>query len=234
MVAGQFGIGGSEGLEKLKVTLNSRELTRRVVEKYEIMPNLFKDSWDFEKKKWVDEENQPTIQDAYKLILNSLLSVNINQDSGTITIGFEDKSPAFSKIMVEYYTTELSNALREEVLSDAGEKKKFFNKQLELITDTLLREKIYNLLAKEIERETFAKAQIYYGFTLIDPPIVPDMDKKVAPTRAVICILTVLVAFFFSILIAFIIEIIHRIKNEDSNRYNLILKEIRFFKKTKS
>ena len=141
MVAGRFGIGANNGLEKLKITLKSRELTRRVVEKHELMPKLFENSWDIEKKKWHNPENVPTIQDAFRLILNSLLTVNINDDSKTITLGFKNKSPDFSKNMVEYYITELSNVLREEVLSDAGEKKIFFNKQLESITDPLLREK---------------------------------------------------------------------------------------------
>ena len=231
LVTGRFGIGGNKGLEKLKVTLNSRELTRRVVDKYNLMPVLFEHKWDSEKKDWIDKEKEPTIQDAWGLVLNSLLKVNINQDSSTIKVGFESKNPEFSQHVVEYYITELSNTLREEVLSDASEKKKFFNKQLESITDPLLREKIYALLAKEIERETFAKAQQYYGFLLIDPSVIPDADKKVRPRRSTICILSVFVAFFLSIFMAFIFEFTNRIKTEDQERFNALVKEIKFWKK---
>ena len=195
------------------------------------MPILFEDEWDSENKKWKDEENAPTIQDTWNLILDNLLKVNIKQDSGIIALGFENNNPEFSKTVVEYYITELSNTLREEVLSDAIEKKKFFNQQLDTITDTLLREKIYVLLAKEIERETFAKAQQYYGFLLIDPPVIPDVDKKVRPLRSTICILTVFVAFFISIFLAFIFEFTNRIKTEDQERYNSLVKEIKFWKK---
>jgi hypothetical protein len=44
--------------------------------------------------------------------------------------------------------------------------------------------KISELLAKEIEKETFARAQKYYSFIVLDPPIAPDIDKKVKPKRA--------------------------------------------------
>ncbi|MBU4036340.1 MAG: hypothetical protein KKA35_07920 [Proteobacteria bacterium] len=231
IVAGQFGIGGNEGLEKLKITLNSREITKRVVGKYNLMPPLFEDEWDSDTMKWIDEENKPTLQDTYKLILDKLLSITIDKDSSTIKVSFEHEDPDFSKTMVGYYITELSSMLRDEVLLDAGEKKKFFEQQLDAITDSLLREKIYALLAKEIERETFAKAQQYYGFLLIDPPVTPDLDKKVKPKRSVICILSVSLAFFFSLFLAFFVEFTHRIKTDDPERYQSIAKELKFWGK---
>lgn len=228
MVSSQLGLGGNEGLEKLKVTLNSRELSRRVVEKHNLMPVLFADEWDAKKKGWVDEKKHPTIQDAWEILFKDLLKVTDKKDSGTLVVGFEHEDRDLSKKVVDHFIQELSSSLREEVLSDAGEKKKFFNQQLSTITDSLLREKIYALMAKEIERETFAKAQHYYGFMLIDPPVVPDEDKKVSPKRAILCILSVFVAFFFSVFLAFILEFVQRIKTEDPERYNAIVKELKF------
>lgn len=231
IVTGKLGLGGNEKLNKLKVILNSRDLTRRVVEKHNLMPILFEGDWDSEKHKWLDAEKPPTPQDAWELILNDLLKVYIVKDTGAINIEFEHKNPEFSKNVVEFYITELSTVLREEVISDAIEKKKFFSLQLDMITDSLLREKIYNLLAKEIERETFAKAQYYYGFLLIDPPIVPDLDKKVGPKRAILCITSMLTAFLISIFIAYFNEFRRRMKTQDPKIYNSIKKEALFWKK---
>ena len=61
--------------------------------------------------------------------------------------------------MVEYYLTELSDSLREETLRDGAENKKFLSELIEKKSDVLLKEKIYALLAKEIEKQTFASAQ---------------------------------------------------------------------------
>jgi hypothetical protein len=94
----------------------------------------------------------------------------------------------------------------------------------------LLKEKIYALLAKEIEKETFANAQKYYGFLVLDPPIVPDMDKKVKPKRSLICILSVFVAFFIAVFLAFMIEFVRKIKTNDPERFELISNEMKLFR----
>jgi uncharacterized protein involved in exopolysaccharide biosynthesis len=68
------------------------------------------------------------------------------------------------------------------------------------------------MLAREIEKEIFARAQTYYSFQVLDPPFVPDLDKKVKPRRALICILSVTVAFFVAVFLAFFLEYIHNVR----------------------
>jgi hypothetical protein len=121
--------------------------------------------------------------------------------------------------MADNYLTELSESLREETLKDAAENKRFLQEQLEQTSDPLLKVKISELLAKEIEKETFARAQKYYGFNVLDPPIAPDIDKKVKPKRSLICILSITAASFFAIFLSFFLEYINNIKNsEDEER----------------
>ena len=95
---------------------------------------------------------------------------------------------------------------REVTIQYAREKASFVEEELSKTSDALLREKLYTLLANEIEKETFARARQYYNFEVIDPPIVPDLNKKVKPKRSIICVLTVIVAFFLAVFIAFFLE----------------------------
>jgi uncharacterized protein involved in exopolysaccharide biosynthesis len=199
------------------VVLKSRELVRRVMEKYSLMPELFEDQWDPLKKKW-RKNPAPTIQDAYK-VLKSMLTVSIDRKTEIITVKFDHEDPRFAKIMAELYLTELSESLREETLKDAKENKRFLQEQLERTSDALLKVKISELLAREIEKETFARAQKYYSFIVLDPPISPDTDKKVKPKRSLICILSVTVAGFFAVFLAFFLEYIHNVsQSEDEER----------------
>jgi len=235
MVAGEFGIGGGGTLEKLEVVLKSRALSSRVIEKYDLMPILFPKKWDAVKKAWTTKgisDKPPTIQDGIKIIQKNLLKVNRDKKNNTITIMFEHPDPETVKSIVGYYLTELSETLREEVLEDSTENQRFFNEQLKKTSDTLLKEKIYNLLAREIEKETFALAQKYYGFVILDPPVVPDTDKKIKPKRAVICFVSVLTAFFAAIFLSFLLEFFGRIKSEDPERYKAIMDGVFFRKKT--
>ncbi len=226
-MAGELvGLGGGGDVEKFVVVLKSRELARRVVEKYKLMPELFEKQWDPLKKNW-EENPAPTMQDAYEIIFG-MLTVSRERNTDVLTIKFDHKDPRFAKIMVNHYLTELSESLRENTLQDAAENKRFLQEQLDLTADALLKVKISELLAKEIEKETFARAQKYYSFVVLDPPIAPDPDKKVKPKRSLICILSVTVAGFFSLFLAFFLEYIHNVKSsEDDERFSNLRRYLR-------
>ena len=221
MVAGQLGLGGGGSLEKLEVVAKSRLLAQRVIEKFDLMPILFSDSWDQKTKKWIVEK-PPTVQDGIRKIVDDLMNVSSDIKKGTLKISFEHRNPETAKNIVDYFLTETSGIMREVVLRDAAENMRFLTEQLDRTTDSLMRAKIYDMLAKEIEKDTFARAQKYYGFYVPDPPIVPDLDKKAKPKRAMICILSVVVAFFIAVFLAFFLEYLGRLKTDDPDRYRLL------------
>jgi len=202
------------------------------------MPILFSDVWDPATKKWsakkwfglVDRE-PPTLQDGIKRLTEDLLNVNVDSKKGILKVAFEHKEPLKAKNVVEYLLVQTSETMREVVLQDAAENMKFFHGQLEKTTDPLLRAKIYEMLAREIEKETFAKAQKYYGFYVPDPPFVPDINKKAKPKRALICILSVVVAFFVAVFLAFFLEYLNRLKTEEPDRYQQLKDGMRLRRK---
>jgi uncharacterized protein involved in exopolysaccharide biosynthesis len=215
------GLVGGGSAEKFEIVLKSRHLSARVVERHKLMPHLFEEAWDPDKKEWRDDP-PPTSQDAYKALMAGL-SVSRQRTSEVLTIKFDHKSPEFARDMVDHYLTELSESLREETLTDALENQRFLRRQLEQTSDVLLKEKIYDMLAREIEKETFARAQKYYSFLVLDPPVVPDLDKKVKPRRSLICILSVTVAFFVAVFLAFFLEYVHNVRTrEDPERLEAI------------
>ena len=230
LVAGQLGLGGGGSLEKLEVVAKSKYLAQRVIEKYELMPVLFSDDWDQKAKKWTIDV-PPTVQDGIRKITENLMSVSSDIKKGTLKISFEHRNPETAKNIVDDFLTQMSEIMREVVLRDAAENERFLTAQLERTTDSLLRAKIYDMLAKEIEKDTFARAQKYYGFYVPDPPIVPDLDKKAKPKRALICILSVVVAFFIAVFLAFFLEYLGRLRTDDPDRYRLLREGLKLRKR---
>ncbi len=222
-----IGLGGGGSIEKFELVLKSRILARRMLSKHrdEILPVIYEEIWDKDKKVWTSNPH-PTTQDITNAIRGML---NIQKEkSGVLKLQVDFKDPAFAKKMVEHYITELSESLREETLKDAEENQRFLKRQLEKTPDVLFKEKIYVLLAKEIEKETFARAQKHYSFTVLDPPIVPDLNKRIKPKRHIICILSVTVAFFTTVFFAFFLEYIHNLKTtEDPERLERFKKSIK-------
>jgi uncharacterized protein involved in exopolysaccharide biosynthesis len=229
-VASEIGLGGGSDADKIEVLLKSRQLANLVVEKHSLLPVLFDKKWDAQKKTWM-ETPAPTFQDAYKVIKDTLLKVTRDRKTNVITVSIEHKDPGFARSMVQYYLTELSEGLRAKVLKDAQENMRFLTEQLNRTSDPLLREKIYNTLAKEIEKDTFARAQTYYGFYVLDPPIAPDLNKKASPRRSMILILSVVVTFFVAVFLAFFLEYLNRLKTEEPDRYEQLKDGLRLRRK---
>jgi uncharacterized protein involved in exopolysaccharide biosynthesis len=225
----RFGAWGD--IDKFEIMLKSRELTRRVVERYDLMPDLFEDQWDPLMNLW-KESPAPTFQDAYELLMG-MLKLSRQSNTDFLTLAFENEDPRFAKIMVRNYLAQLSESLRQETLEEARENKRFLEKQIESTPDILLKEKLWILLSKENQKAIFLKAQRYHGFIVLDPPVAPDPDKKIKPNRALIFILSVMAALLVAILLSVLLEYIENIKEweeeqrlDDIRRY-LKLRPIR-------
>jgi uncharacterized protein involved in exopolysaccharide biosynthesis len=238
MVAGELGLGGAGSLEKLEVVFRSRRLAQRAIEKYDLMPVLFPDEWDERTKKWktrkwfgLADMNPPTVQDAMIKMSEDWLSVTSDSTKGTLKASFDHRGPETARNIVDYFLIEMSEMMREVVLRDAAENIRFLTEQLDKTTDPLLRIKICESLAREIEKDTFARAQKYYGFYVADPPFAPDLDKQAKPKRALIFILSIFVAFFIAIFLAFLLEFVSRVKKEDPDRYQELRNGLRLRRK---
>lgn len=215
MVASQVGIGGAGSLEKFEIVLKSREMTNNLVEKHKLMQIIFEDSWDEQTKTWKTEE-PPTLQDAYKSIQGKL-EIKADKKSGVLKLGFLFKDPKIAQRILGYYVNGMSEFMRQQSLENVATQSKALQEQLITATDPLLRTKLAEIIAQYVETETLAKVQKYYGFNIIDPPFVPE--KKFKPKRAQICILSVIVAFFMAIFLAFFMEYVDNLKkNEDPER----------------
>lgn len=225
----QLSIGGSGSQQEIVINLNCRKLAGMVVEKYKLMPILFAEGWDSDKDKWKIDAS-PTLQDGIN-VLQGMLKVDVpRKATGTIKVGFVNKDPAMAKRFVDYYLTTLSESMREEVLRDRAENRRFLEKQLERIRDPLIVEKIYALLAAEIEKDTFARGQKFFGFRIIDPPLVPDLNKSEPTHRRRTLQLSVVVAFFLAVFLAFIIEYVRGLKTRDQERYKELVEELKVWK----
>jgi len=251
MIASEMGIGATGSLEQFDVVLKSRELTNTIVRDHNLLPVIFDKSWDLKNGKWKvanpsllqkatvamqeifgttpDEKNNisktPTLQDAYKP-MQEMLGKTLDKKQNVMRLSFESKDPKMAQAILNYYVIGLSEFLRRQTLEDAAAQQVHLSQQLAKTTDPLLKNRLYELIAKQIEKEALAKIQKYFSFNVIDPAYVPE--KKFKPKRAQICILSVVVAFFVAIFLAFFLEYVHNLKTrEDPERLANLRKSMR-------
>lgn len=188
-------IGGSGSIEDLEVLLKSRDLTARVFEKYNLYPKIFPDQYDkktgkFKAKFFSFDSEPPGEWDAIREA-EDMLRVKANSSKGVINISFDSEGPQLSAQIVGYYLEEAKTRLQEETLLRARKNKQFIEEQLKLAVDPLIKERLYYLYGREVEKEMLAKNREQFAFTIVDPPKVPDRKSK--PRRVILSFIVMFV-----------------------------------------
>lgn len=215
------GAGGDRS-EEIMSFLQSRALKERLILKYNLLPRLFDEDWDEEKKEWAcDAEDIPTVVFALQeKKLQGIYSVSKNKKSGLISLFWSDEDPRFAKQMLDNLIFELQTYLDTEYVSDAKREREFVEKRLASATkdlefwerqlpsggvtqstisrELLASQAVYTELRKQLELAKITEAKEVVSFKVLDAPFVPE--KKDKPRRTVICVLTCIVSCFFALL----------------------------------
>lgn len=219
------GMGG-EDTENIPNFLNSWTLKERLIEKFDLLPRIYRSDWDAEKKTWDidDPEDIPTaVLALQKEKLKDVYGVSKDKKTGLITISWLDEDPAFAKLMLDRVIEELQYYLDNEYESDAKREREFVEGRLaiaaeelehwerqvpskNLTLDKIVRERlaaqtVYAELRKQVEIAKITEAKQVVSFRVLDKPYVPV--KKDRPKRTLICALTLVASGFLAVFLVF-------------------------------
>ena len=220
--------------------LKSNVLGEKIITKYNLIPVLFYKKWDSEKKQWrVGNENEsfnslswiasllrlvtpsppasvqkkdpnvPNIWDGLRA-LGDIISIKFNMKENSISITAETSDPEFSAKLVDYYLVTLTDYMSAEARRVALTNRKYLEGQLGEASDPLIKQKIYNMIAQQIETSMMAEVKENFAFKVLDPPKVPD--KKIKPKRAQMVILAFIASIFLAVFWAFGAEYVERVR----------------------
>jgi len=155
-------------------------------------------------------KKQPGIPDVWDGIrtLDKLVTVKNNIKENTITITAQFKDPELAAKLVEYYLSTLMDHMSAEARRVALTNQKYLESQLGEATDPFIKQKIYNLIAQQVETSMMAEVKENFAFKVLDPPRAPD--RKFKPKRAQMVVLSFVVALFIGIFVAFFLEYLEK------------------------
>jgi len=227
--------GGSSATEIVNL-LKSNILREKVIERYQLLPVLFYKKWDTEKKDWKQgplvymkrivhaitsatqrgiSEKDPDVPDVWDGLrkLDDIVEINHNKKEDTITITVDYRDPEMAAKMVEYFLTALTDHMSSETRRVATINKQYLEDQLGKTADPLIRQKIYNLIAQQLETSMMAEVKENFAFKVIDPPKVPD--KKIKPKRILMALLSFVAFIFIGVFLAFFMEYLEKKKSKE-------------------
>jgi len=144
-------------------------------------------------------------------MLDGMVRINNNIKENTIIITAEYTDPETTARIVEYYLTTLTDHMSSEAKRVALINRKYLEEELGKTGDPLIKQKIYNMIAQQVETSMMAEVKENFSFKVIDPPRVPD--KKIKPNRTRMAIINLVVAVFIGIFLAFFLEYFQKRKN---------------------
>jgi uncharacterized protein involved in exopolysaccharide biosynthesis len=213
--------------------LKSNILREKMIERFDLQPVLFYEQWDEAKKIWKKEkrgtnlnpislmqkflrkimpdntkniknpQDTPEIWDGLRM-LGGITQVRNNMKENTITISVNFRDPAMAAKMVSYFLATLNDHMTSEAKRVAKTNMKYLEEQVEKTADPFIKQKIYSLIAQQIETSMMAEVKENFAFKVLDPPKEPD--RKVKPKRAQMVILSFVVSLFLGILSVFFRE----------------------------
>ena len=234
---------GAASASEIVNLLNSNILREKVIAQYNLLPVLFGEDWDNEKKRWKAEGGagsrlslnplawvsrllalvrpapppsiagkKPGVPDIWDGIraLDQLLTVKHNLKENAITVAGEFKDPETAAKLVEYILTALTDHMSAEARRVADVNRKYLEGQLGATSDPFIKQKIYNLIAQQLETSMMTEVKENFAFKVLDPPKVPD--RKIKPKRAQMVMLSFVVAIFIGIFVAFFLEYIDKFR----------------------
>lgn len=100
-----------------------------------------------------------------------------------------------------------------------------------LMREAKTQEKVFELVTTQYELAKIKETKDVNTIQVLDRAI--PRDKKSSPKRTLIVILSTVVAFFVAVFLAFFMEYIDLLKNEDEKRYQQLIHGLKFGKSKK-
>jgi len=169
-----------------------------------------------------------------------------DKKSGMITVEISDHDPKRAADMANAFVDDIAQLMQNFALNDASVKRVFFKQQMKQAKDKLTddevlldktpntslkymdvvrnvkyQEAIWEILAKQYEMAKLEEAKNFPLVQVLDKAIPPERKSK--PKRALIVIMTTLVAFFFAVLWAFISEAMKRAEEQPEQAERLMV-----------
>jgi len=199
-----LGSGGST--EENLAILKSREFIWKFAQDNKLMPILFEDEWDAALKQWkvTDPKKQPGQMDLYRLFNNGVMSAAKVKKSSLVTVSIDWTDPELAAVWVDRLVAQLNQHLRLQAIARSENNLKYLNEELARTQVEEMRKTLFDLIGQEQKSAMLANAQREFAFRVLDPAVVPD--KKIKPKRAIIVLLTAMLAGFSSLILAFVLN----------------------------
>lgn len=106
--------------------------------------------------------------------ITSRFKTSFDYKSGNLALYFLDPDPELAQKVLEDYLISLREKVRNEEVQSAAAAVASLEAEIGKTSDALLQNQLYELVARQIQREKLAQVEADFAYKVIEPPVVPD------------------------------------------------------------
>lgn len=197
------------GVEEAVTILRSQEFTRGFIKRRGLMPILFADEWDSSAGRW--KHDPKTLEDAARHFDQSVRRVNIDDESGFLTISADWRSPDLALEWARGMAEDLDREMALRAAAAAEEDLVFLTKRLEATSIPEMRQSIAGLIRDRMEAAMLAAKQRSYAFRTIDPGFASSYRYQ--PRRALIVAAGAIIGLLLALSVIAVVEAVSGIRS---------------------
>jgi len=172
LATGILGNSSGSGDGEYVPTLTSFAFTDALVKKHKLREHLLAQERSFlssskEDPDWV----------VYR-ILKRRFECRFAQSSGNLTLYYLDRNRSDAERILGFFIDDLREILRSRQVRDTTEAIASLHQEAIDSSDALIRDQLYELIARQIQRQKMAQVQADFAFIEIAPPTSPDTPYK--------------------------------------------------------
>jgi uncharacterized protein involved in exopolysaccharide biosynthesis len=211
-------LSGDDKVYYVLETFKSRGFTKILLARHDFSPKIiaskdfirksnkiiFDDSiYNNKLKVWTREPNEyseaiPTYLEVHNTLMKSF-SVEVDKDSGFISLSYSHISPVFAKEFLNTVINELNKISKTKDQLESIKAIDYLQKEIESTQQKDIVNSINSLINMQLKTKMLSKIKDDYLLSIIDPPYVPEIRSS--PNRAIICIILTLIGSFLGVII---------------------------------
>ena len=186
--------------------LKSRIFLSTLVDKYRLLPLLYKDKWNQETKTWIlkGKEKPPSMNKACKYFKEQVMSVVEDKKTGLITLEIKWRDPKMASLLANSIIQMGNEYIRNMKIREYSTTIEYLKKQIDETSVVNMQKIFYKLIEQQIQNKSLAEVKKNFAFQVLDPAVPPDLPFK--PRKKVIVLLGSLTGLFTGIFMVFIIK----------------------------
>jgi len=158
-----------------------------------------------------DVSVKPTTERKIKMklfdILKGRFKVDYSMQAHNLAVHFIDRDPIRAQEILQYYLDDLRELQRREAIKNAAAAIQSLEKEAASTGDSLLRENLYVLVARQVQRQKLAEVEADFAFRVLEAPVSPD--RQYSPRASLNCFI---VMMLMPIVMSLVIVIRHALR----------------------